>query len=181
LRPIDDSPLRLLAVGNLQPRKNLIRLLSTVRRIATIRPVYLRVVGPDGYQAARIRAMLSQSAEVDVVGYVAEDDLVDEYRRADIFVYPSIYEGFGLPVLEAMACGVPVVTTTGGALPEVAGDAALLVDPLDEVAMANAILSIADDLALRRSLQLKGLARARLFSWSDAASRLIDVYRSAIG
>jgi glycosyltransferase involved in cell wall biosynthesis len=179
--PIGDRPVRVLALGTLQPRKNLDRLMTAVRRASFVRPIDLRVVGPDGYQAGVIRARLSGSAGVEVVGYVSDDSLVDEYRRADMLVYPSIYEGFGLPVVEAMACSTPVITSTGGSLPEIAGGAAVIVDPLDEVAIAEAILRLADDVRLRRDLVAKGRARARRFSWADSAAHHLDVYRRAVG
>jgi glycosyltransferase involved in cell wall biosynthesis len=183
IEPIVDRPLRVLAIGTLQPRKNLLRLLAAVRRVAVERPVHLRVVGPDGHGAALIREALADAGDVqvDVAGYVAEEDLVREYTGADMLVYPSIYEGFGLPLVEAMACGLPVVTSTGGSLPEVAGDAALIVDPLDESAIADAIRRLADDPVLRRELSTRGRERARGFTWSAAAGRLVEVYAQVLG
>ena len=177
--PIGDRPISILAVGTLQPRKNLARLLSAIREVAAVRPVELLVIGPDGYQAAAIRDAIAEVAEVRVLGYLSDEDLRAQYGQADMLVYPSIYEGFGLPVVEAMASGLPVVTTTGGALPEVAGDAATIVDPLDVSAIAAAILQLADDTELRRARSLAGRARAASFSWSDAADKLVAVYRRA--
>jgi glycosyltransferase involved in cell wall biosynthesis len=171
-------PLRVLAVGTLQPRKNLLRLLDAVRLISREIPVDLRIVGPDGFQAQAIRERLASGARVSIIGYVPEDQLAREYRAADVLVYPSIYEGFGLPVLEAMASGTPVVTTTGGALPELAGDAALVVDSLDVTAMAEAIRRIADDPALTQTLRQRGLERARAFTWEESARRHLEVYRA---
>lgn len=181
VEPIGDRPLRLLAVGNLQPRKNLPRLLEAVRIVARRRAVRLRVVGAAGFQADSIRAALESSADVQVLGYVSEPELVGEYDAADMLVYPSIYEGFGLPVVEAMARGLPVITSTGGALPEVAADAAVLVDPFDTPALADAILRLADDDELRRTLVARGLQRAAAFTWTAAADALRDVYRLAAG
>jgi glycosyltransferase involved in cell wall biosynthesis len=181
LGPIGDRPLRVLALGTLQPRKNLARLLEAVRVAAAARPMHLRVVGPDGYQAATIRDALQGSADVEIVGYVGDDELVDQYTGSDMLVYPSIYEGFGLPVVEAMACGVPVITSTGGSLPEVAGDAAVIVDPYDVAAIAAAILRVADDTELRADLVARGRARARHFSWAASADRHIQLYREAAG
>jgi glycosyltransferase involved in cell wall biosynthesis len=180
VEPIGDRPLRLLAVGNLQPRKNLPRLLEAVGTVARRRAVRLRVVGAGGFQAESIRAALESSADVEVLGYVSEAELVGEYDAADMLVYPSIYEGFGLPVVEAMARGLPVITSTGGALPEVAADAALLVDPFDTTALADAILRLADDAELRRLLVARGRLRAGAFTWTSAADALRDVYRQAI-
>lgn len=173
----DGRPLRLLAVGTLQPRKNLGRLLEAVRTIARDTPVILRIVGPDGFQADAIRAQDVGTAQVEIVGYVTDEALADIYRWADMLVYPSIYEGFGLPVIEAMACGTPVVTSTGGSLPEVAGDAAIIVDPLDVAAIADGIRRIADDHVLAGELRMRGLARAAEFTWEETARRHLEVYR----
>ena len=181
--PIDaigDRPVRVLAVGTLQPRKNLGRLLEAIRRAATVRPIELRVIGPDGFQARAIREAFGELAQVQVIGFVSDEELRDQYRQADMLVYPSLYEGFGLPVVEAMASGLPVITSTGGALPEIAGDAALIVDPLDELAIGDAILRLADDTDLRRALSRSGLARATQFSWETAADQLASVYRAAV-
>ena len=174
-------PLRVLAVGTLQPRKNLLRLVEAVRLAGRDVPIVLRVIGPDGFQADQIRARLAGATQVQVVGYVPEPQLAREYRWADVFVYPSLYEGFGLPVLEAMASGTPVVTSTAGSLPEVAGDAALLVDPLDSSAIAQAIRRISEDVRLRGELRLRGFQRAAQFPWARTAARHAAVYREAVG
>ena len=170
-------PLRVLAVGTLQPRKNLVRLFDALAIVARQYPVELRVVGPDGHQAAAIRERVSDSVATELVGWLDEDALAAEYRRADVFAYPSLYEGFGLPVVEAMACGTPVVTSTGGSLPEVAGDAALIVDPLDVTGMAGAIRRIAEERGLAASLRARGLSRAAAYTWENSAAMHADVYR----
>jgi glycosyltransferase involved in cell wall biosynthesis len=163
----------------LQPRKNLLRLIDAVALVAREMSISLRVVGPDGFQANQIRDRLDGVTEVEITGYVSHEQLVAEYQRADVFVYPSLYEGFGLPILEAMASGIPVVTSTGGSLPEVAGDAALIVDPLDVVAIASAIHRIASYPSLHERLRTLGLARSARFTWRDAARAHLDVYRDA--
>ena len=173
-------PLRVLAVGTLEPRKNLVRLLDALQLVASKQAVYLRLIGPNGYQAARIRERLSTGVQVDIVGWSSEIQLVNEYRAADIFAYPSIYEGFGLPVLEAMATGTPIVASTGGSIPEVAGDSALLVDPLDPDAIAAAILDLAANGDLAAGLRAKGLERARIFSWERTAKAHAAVYASLL-
>jgi glycosyltransferase involved in cell wall biosynthesis len=175
------DPLRVLAVGTLQPRKNLGRLLEALAIVGRDRRVELRVVGPDGYQAQEIRERLSDRGDVEVTGYLDRMALAQEYRRAHLLVYPSLYEGFGLPVVEAMASGIPVVTTTGGSLPEIAGDAALIVDPLDVSAIAAAIVRVADDGLLRATLRRLGLARARAFDWRTTARRHVEVYERLLG
>jgi glycosyltransferase involved in cell wall biosynthesis len=175
-----DRPLRVLAVGTLQPRKNLVRLMDSLAIVGRELRVQLRVVGPDGHQAAAIRKRLSSSVETEIVGWLDDDALADEYRRADVFAYPSIYEGFGLPVIEAMACGTPVVTSTGGSLPEVAGDAALIVDPYDVAALAAAIRRIAEDGPGAAVLRARGLTRAATFTWERSAALHAAVYRDLV-
>jgi len=108
------------------------------------------------------------------LGEVDDDELARQYRGARCVVYPSLYEGFGIPVLEAMACGAPVVTSAGGAMEEVAHGAAVLVDPLDAAGIAA---GIAEAIDRRDELRGRGLARARSFSWADAAERTLAVYR----
>lgn len=171
-----DRPLRVLAVGTLQPRKNLPRLLDAMRSVVRTVPAVVRIVGPNGYQAAEIRRRLGGDSFAEIVGYVTDEQLAAEYRDADVFVYPSIYEGFGLPVVEAMASGTAVVTSTGGSLPEVAGDAAIVVDPLDTGAIASAVLRLATEPELRDELRRRGLARAAEFSWSRAAAAHVAAY-----
>ena len=102
------------------------------------------------------------------------------YRLAGVFVFPSLYEGFGLPPLEAMASGTPVVTSNVSSLPEVAGDAALLVDPYDPTAIADGIYRVLNDEQLRRDLRRKGLDRARQFSWETSVGRVREIYREAM-
>ncbi len=151
-----------LAVGTLEPRKNLARAVLAAERAG----VELRVVGPAGWG----------DVDIDTVGFVDDDELARLYRGAQCLVYPSLYEGFGLPVLEAMACGTPVVTSATGATAEVGGDAAVLVDPLDVDAIAA---GIREALERREELRAAGLERAAQFTWERAAQQTIDVYREA--
>jgi glycosyltransferase involved in cell wall biosynthesis len=117
---------------------------------------------------------------VALLGYVDKAELRRLYAGAAAFVYPGIYEGFGLPIVEAMACGAPVVTSTTGAAPEIAGDAALLVDPFDPASIERGIeQAVRPDTAA--TLRELGLARARAFRWPDAAARTVDVYRRVQG
>ena len=113
-------------------------------------------------------------------GYVNEDTLAVMYRLAGVFVFPSLYEGFGLPPLEAMASGTPVVTSNVSSLPEVAGDAALLVDPYDPSAIADGIYTVLTDAAVRRDLRHKGAIRAREFSWERSVRRIREIYQQVV-
>jgi glycosyltransferase involved in cell wall biosynthesis len=117
---------------------------------------------------------------VKFLGWASEEALASEYRAADIFVYPSLYEGFGLPVVEAMASGTPVVASTAGAIPETAGDAALLVDPYDVDALAAAIRRIAESGPLAADLRERGLKRVGAFSWQASAAAHAAVYRDLV-
>jgi len=157
-----------LAVGTIEPRKNLERLAEATRRLG----VELRVVGAGGWGRVEI------GAGVRRLGRVSDDELARLYRGARCLAYPSLYEGFGIPILEAMASGTPVVTSRGGATEEVAGGAAVLVDPRDVESIAAGIEEAA---ARRDELVPAGLARARQFSWEETARRTADVYREAAG
>jgi glycosyltransferase involved in cell wall biosynthesis len=151
-----------LAVGTLEPRKNLSRVAEAARRVG----VELRVAGARGWGGVVPLGTW--------VGEVPDDELARLYRGARCLVYPSLYEGFGIPVLEAMACGTPVVTSREGATAEVADGAAVLVDPLDIRAIA---LGIEEASARRDELRARGVERARAFDWDDVARRTADVYR----
>ena len=156
-----------LAVGTLEPRKNLGRAIEAAAQIG----VDLRVVGARGWGGVEARG-----ANVTWLGKVDDAELARLYRGAICVVYPSLYEGFGLPVLEAMACGAAVVTSAGGATGEVAADAAVLVDPLDVAAIAA---GMTEAMARRDELRPRGIERARLFSWDEAARLTAAVYESA--
>jgi len=172
----------ILCVGDLQPRKNLKTLIDAyvrLRRTDTIRHK-LVLVGRKAWLYDDIFAVARASSYADdlvFTGYVSDDDLVALYNAADLFVYPSIFEGFGLPPLEAMACGTPAVTSNSSSLPEVVGDAALMVDPLDAEALASAIAMALGDANLHAQLSMQGLQRAAMFSWEATARTVLDVYR----
>ncbi len=172
-----------LAVGTLEPRKNFERLLTAYGELpeALRRAHPLLLAGGGGWKNAALTARLAQpelAATVRRLGRVSEDDLIDLYSAAAVFAYPSLAEGFGLPVLEAMACGAPVLTSQGSALPEVTGDAARLVDPTDTGALGAALHELLESPEERQRLRRLGLARAATFSWRRAATETRDLYRS---
>ena len=175
----------LLAVGSLQPRKNLERLIRTYARLRREQPGFapqLVIVGRKLWLAESIFAEVSRqpwASDVILTGYVSDDDLPALYRTASAFVYPSLFEGFGLPPLEAMACGTPVITSNISSLPEVAGSAALLVDPLNEQELAAALQRILNDQPLRARLRAEGVRQAAKFTWRDAAEKTLQLYRES--
>lgn len=173
-----------LFVGTLQPRKNLETALKAVAAVRRHAPVALVVAGGRGWRdeaaLALIRALELEDA-VHLLGYVPVRDLPALYGQAEVFLFPSRYEGFGLPVLEAMACRTAVIASSETSLPEVAGDAALLVPAGDEAGWVSALEQVLHDPALRARLITAGTARARQFSWARSAAAHVAVYREAAG
>lgn len=172
-----------LAVGNVQPRKNLARLMHAFARVQeNLRlPHKLVIVGQPLWLAGDLLAQARALGEhVVLTGYVPEPDLPLLYNAAQLFCYPSLYEGFGLPVLEAMACGTPVLTSNLSALPEVAGDAARMVNPYDEGELVRALSELLCDADARAQLRERGLARAKLFSWERTAKQTLCAYYDAV-
>jgi glycosyltransferase involved in cell wall biosynthesis len=172
----------LLAVGNLQPRKNLVRLVQAFRRLVTDRHLDLDlvIVGPRHFRADEaLDAARAVGDRVHFTGYVTDRQLAACYQCSAAFVFPSLYEGFGLPALEAMAHGVPCVCSSAGSLPEICGEAAVYFDPMSVEDMTTAIERVLADSGLREKLSLAGQDRARLFTWSETARLTIDIYRKA--
>ena len=170
----------LLTVSTLEPRKNIPFLVQAYQRLceATQVKVGLVIVGRKGWKTQAIDRCLSEAAPgVVVTGFVPREDLVALYSLAEVLVLPSLYEGFGFPPLEAMACGCPVIVSNRGALPETVGNAALLIDPEDCNSLVGALQSVLTDPKLRAALVEKGLARVKEFSWRTAASKTLDLYR----
>jgi len=171
----------ILGLGTLQPRKNfprLIRAYDLLRHEHHI-PQQLVIAGGKGWLYDEITETIDElglGEQVLLPGFVADDDLPALYSAADVFAFPSIYEGFGIPVLEAMACGTPVVTTPVSSLPEVAGDAALLAPPEDVEALADALWQLLDDTALRDELCERGFRQAKRFTWERAAAIVLRIY-----
>jgi len=172
----------ILFVGTLEPRKNPLRLIRAYRRIASRVPHALVLAGPMGWRSDPVRRELAGSGpgSIVVTGRVSEPELDALHRGADAFVYPSLYEGFGLPVLDAMARGVPVVTSDTSSLPELAGDAAVLVDPGSTAAIAEGLERVLSDEGDRSRLAAAGLARARTFTWDRTARETLEVYERAL-
>jgi glycosyltransferase involved in cell wall biosynthesis len=172
-----------LFVGTLQPRKNLERLLAAFDRAAASRPdLLLALVGAGGWQPERLERALARVRARDrvrLLGYVEDDDLPPLLCGSLGLAFPSLYEGFGLPALEAMACGVPVLTSTTSSLAEVVGEAGLLVDPLDVDAIAGGLGRLADEPDLRGELGRLGLARAAGFTWERAARETLAALHQA--
>ncbi len=176
-----DREKMILNVGAIQTRKNIARLVAAFE--GTDHSWKLVLAGASGYGAAEILARIAASparARIFVPGYVAPRELGALYRRASIFAFPSLDEGFGMPVLEAMAAGTPVLTSNRSALPEVAGDAALLVDPLDSESLGTTLRELTSKEDLRKDLTQRGLKRAGLFTWERAVRETWNVYREIL-
>jgi len=174
----------ILTVGTLEPRKNISGLLQAADQLhkAGIRVPVVHA-GPRGWLDEPIFRQVEQMRlqnQVHFLGKVSQRELILLYNRASVFVYPSFYEGFGLPVLEAMACGCPVITSNCTALPEVAGDAALLVNPSDSGDIARAIEQVLSDRDLAENLRQRGLRRASDFTWERCARQTVDAYYKAL-
>jgi glycosyltransferase involved in cell wall biosynthesis len=173
-----------LFVGTVEPRKNLPRLLRAFELAITRHglPHDLVIAGAAGWKTGPVRAAYERSSvrdRIKFIGYVPDGDLPAAYTGADAFVYPSLHEGFGLPPLEAMACGTPVITSDSTALAEVAGPAALTVDPTDTGALADAIASVLSDAGARGRLRRVGLSHTAQFRWNAIAGEMLSLYREA--
>lgn len=174
-----------LFVGTVEPRKNLAGVVGAMEVVSTVHPeVDLVLVGPEGWNedlAARLEPLERAGVTVHRLGFVALTHLPALYAACEAFCFPSLREGFGMPVLEAMAHGAPVVTSAGTATSEVGGDVALLVDPDDHEAIGEALLRIIGDRALASDLGRRGRARAAGFTWDAVAEATVAVYREVAG
>jgi glycosyltransferase involved in cell wall biosynthesis len=198
LRPADEAAMErvrqrwqlnhpfVLYVGNIKPHKNVERLIDAFGRARAggLEELRLVIVGEDISKYPALRQAVHRhrlDKQVRFLGFQPYETLASIYRLARAFVFPSLYEGFGLPPLEAMACGTPVVTSNVSSLPEVAGGAALLVDPHDPDAIAEAMRRAVTDEALRATLIAKGSARVRDFSWSQSVRAIHQIYKEVLG
>ncbi|MCM8785119.1 MAG: glycosyltransferase family 4 protein [Candidatus Omnitrophica bacterium] len=173
----------ILYVGTIEPRKNIPRLIDAFVIVKEKFPEYKLVLcGKIGWKSdffyRKIREVPEKiKKDIILTGYVPLSDLPYLYNRCEVFVYPSLYEGFGLPVLEAMRCGVPVITSNVSSLPEVVGDAGILINPENKEEIVEAILSVLNSEDLKKTLSRKGLERAKLFSWEKTAKETIGIYK----
>jgi glycosyltransferase involved in cell wall biosynthesis len=171
-----------LSVGTLEPRKNLAGTLRAFERVQRDFPEHsLVLIGGRGWMGDELEGLLERTeARIVRPGHVGDEELVELYSGADCFMFPSFSEGFGFPLLEAMACGAPVVASDRASLPELAGDAAVLVDPADAGALAQALASVLGSPQQRAALREHGLERRRSFSWNECARLTVDAYREAL-
>ncbi|MDP2624906.1 MAG: glycosyltransferase family 1 protein [Candidatus Peregrinibacteria bacterium] len=168
----------ILAVGTLSPRKNFDRMILAYAQVLQKHDdTDLVIVGTKGWNFEKI-VQFDRSDRVNMIGYVDGDDLPVLYSLAELFVFPSLYEGFGIPPLEAMACGCPVVTSNVSSLPEVVGNAAMLVDPYSVDEIAHAMDVILSNKYVALELREKGLERAKRFSWEESARKIVETFQS---
>ncbi len=176
-----------LSVGDLQPRKNFLRLMRAFEEVLRSHPNlphHLVLVGKETWYSDTVRSAAAKSPvaeRIHFAGFVEDDELLRLYGACDVFVYPSLYEGFGVPILEAMACGRAVACANTSAMPEVADSAALLFDPHSVSEMSRAIRDLMVDSELRTRMERLGLHRATLFSWEKTARKTLDVYYEIAG
>jgi glycosyltransferase involved in cell wall biosynthesis len=174
----------LFSVGTIQPRKNYSRVIHALQILRNKGyELDFVIAGGKGWLEDEMYQTIAETGlreHIHLIGFADDEDLPTLYSGAACVTFPSLYEGFGFPVLEGMACGTPVVTSNVSSLPEVAGDAALLVDPHDVDAIADAIRRILDDSALRKTLIERGIAQAAKFTWEDSARQLCQIYKNVL-
>jgi glycosyltransferase involved in cell wall biosynthesis len=194
-RPVDESVLSMwkkelqlperfiLFVGSLEPRKNIMSLLKAILLLKKTSRTKLVIAGGSGWKNSDVYEFIKEnnlSESVTFTGYVSRDALVALYNLADVFVFPSKYEGFGLPVLEAMACGCPVICSNTSSLPEVAGDAAIEIDPDNPAIIADAIVKVTMDENVRARFRERSFEQARSFSWISTAEQTLRLFNQFI-
>jgi glycosyltransferase involved in cell wall biosynthesis len=174
-----------LGVGSLEPRKNHLGLIKAFHKAQSVagntsRPAMLALAGGPGRlydETLQLIAKLKLENKVRILGYVTDLELITLYNMADVFVFPSFYAGLGMPLVEAMACGTPVITSNTSSLMEITGDAALLIDPHNSDQITRAILRVLENEQLQEELQQKGYAQAKHFTWPKAASKILSAYQ----
>jgi glycosyltransferase involved in cell wall biosynthesis len=179
--PIPREPI-ILSVGAVQRRKNILRLIEAFEQTAT--GWKLLVAGSFGFESEESVQRIARSPrkqDIQLLGYVSDSQLEELYQRASILAFPSLDEGFGMPILDAMARGVPVLASNVSAMPEVAGDAALLIDPYDVASIADGLGRLTADSELRATLVQAGLARAKEFTWEKSVESTWNVYQELLG
>jgi glycosyltransferase involved in cell wall biosynthesis len=173
-----------LYVGTLEPGKNVERIIKSFDHVAADYPdVQLVLAGDKGWLYDPIFQAMANANHADRIhylGHVHDEEIVDLYRFCEVFLYPSLYEGFGLPPLEAMACGAAVITSSTSSIPEVVGDAAIQIDPKNESQLQSALARVLGDPTLRDRLRAAGLQRAKMFSWESTARQTLQVYRDTL-
>lgn len=177
-----DTPFFLFS-GSLNPRKNLVRAIRAFAKAADHIPHHIVIAGSGGWEKDELLAEIASSPiahRIHQLGYVSDEQLHALYARAEGYIYISLFEGFGLPILEAMASQCPVITSNLSSMPEIAGDAALLVNPYDVDEIASAIVTLANDKALTQRLKTAGAARALDFTWQKCAERMADIYEEVL-
>lgn len=184
---IPETSYFLCLASQLEPRKNIPHLIQSFVSLIVEHShldINLVLIGTTRHKREEISKILQENKEyqsrIIFTGYVSDEDLSTLYSGATAFIFPSLYEGFGLPILEAMQCGIPVISSNATSLPEVAGDAAILVDPQDRDALSQAMLNILTNSNLREELYHKGLERSRTFSWAKCAAETVDIYQKII-
>ena len=175
----------ILNIGTLEPRKNVVTLIKAFKKLHErgLKDYALVIAGEKGWLYKRIfEEVESSGAEqsIRLLGVARDEDLPLLYNCADLFVYPSLYEGFGLPPLEAMACGVPVITSNTSSLPEVVGNAGIMVDPHDINSLSEAMNNVLKDQELRCRMSRDGLKRSKMFTWEKTVSGVLKVYNEIL-
>jgi len=171
----------ILAVSSLDPRKNFENLILAFKKL-NLKKYKLLIVGSRNkvFSNTKIQKLVKEISNIEFTGYVSDEELIRLYQKAKLFVYPSLYEGFGLPPLEAMACGTPVVVSSVASLPEVCGDATYYVNPYDVNDIARGIETVLKDELLQKELIQKGLKRVKLFSWEKSAKKLLKIIEEVL-
>lgn len=178
-RPICGDKPFILAAGKLSPRKNITGIVNALSRLKDQIDLDLVVVGGSGWDMESFDQLINDkglAGRVHLAGYVSDEELKELYSKAEMFIYPSMFEGFGLTVLEAMACGTPVITSNSTSIPEVTGDAAILIDPNSTEELCDSILSLIHDPILKNTLVEKGKIRAQEMNWESAAQQMTKIY-----